>query len=102
MSNLFQCITCERTLTSEESANHKCNPLIHKHKVIPATSYFTVVDANGITNVVIDGLDHIGYVFELKEPKIVPIDLPCDTINRQVTRRRSTDKGTAPKTDIFN
>ncbi|MGC1709766.1 MAG: hypothetical protein WA799_08215 [Nitrosotalea sp.] len=90
MTNLFKCITCNTIITTEESSKHSCKSIIKQHKVIPALSFFTVVDDNGVLNVVIDGLDHIGYVFEIKEPKLIPLEtLP--EMCRNLTERK-TDK----------
>lgn len=92
MSNLLKCLTCGKTVTSEESDTHSCKPLIKRHRVIQAASYFTTKDDNGITNLVIDGFDNIGYVFEIKEPRLVPLELSCDSITRRnLTGGRSDD-----------
>ncbi|KFM19609.1 hypothetical protein AAA799P11_00598 [Marine Group I thaumarchaeote SCGC AAA799-P11] len=75
MSNLLQCLTRKKTITSEESRYHKCKPIIRKHRIIQASSFSVVEDDDGTTNVMINGFDNVGYVFEIKEPNIVPIEL---------------------------
>jgi hypothetical protein len=80
--------------------NHKCKPLIHRHKVIPAASYFISIDGNGLTNIVIDGLDHIGYVFEVKEPKIVPVELPCDNYQPTGNTKNNNQEGNRTKDSV--
>lgn len=105
MNNLFKCLTCNQILTSEESVKHKCKPTIKKHKVISASSYFTIQDEKGIVNVIIDGFDNIGYVFEIKEPNLIPLTegLPiiCEETVKEadqpkVNTNNTTDKETEP------
>ena len=102
MTNLLQCITCGKIITAEEGEkHHHCDPIINKHRMISASSFFTVTDENGIMNIVIDGFDHIGYVFVIKEPKLIPIELPCDNYQQPMgNRNKTTDNETEPNFTI--
>ncbi|AJM93353.1 hypothetical protein NPIRD3C_2143 [Nitrosopumilus piranensis] len=55
-----------------------CNPKLKKFKTVFASSFFTSKNDDGEPCVVIDGLDNVGYAFVKKDPKLMPVELPCD------------------------
>jgi len=94
MTNIFRCITCNAIITAEETKNHYCKPQITKYKTIKATSYFTAKNENNEECVSIEALNNTDYTFVIKKPKLIPLELPCDSINREVTEIKTTDNET--------
>lgn len=80
MTNFFKCLTCKKILINEEGKNHtECAPFLKKFKTILASSYYITENDRNESCLVIDGIDGIGYTFVIKEPNLIPIELPFDT-----------------------
>jgi hypothetical protein len=89
MGNLFRCVTCGKTITSEESDRHSCQAPIIRYKTIEASSYFTVKNEDDEECIVIDAFNGIGYTFVIKEPDLIPLPDNQESTNRQLTGRNT-------------
>jgi hypothetical protein len=89
MGNLFRCVTCGKTITSEESDRHSCQAPIIRYKTIEASSYFTVKNEDDEECIVIDAFNGTGYTFVIKEPNLMPLSDNQEETNRQLTERNT-------------
>ncbi len=94
MTNLFKCYTCDKTVTSEESKSHKCEPVITRYVTIEASSFFTTENEKGEDCLAIDAFNGTGYNIIIKKPNLMPLaeGLPCDLEHPKLNTEKNNDK----------